>query len=71
MPNRPYFTLAIREDGRWSPQFGDYERAVVAQEIRDCYAHVRKPDRKIVKSDPDCDAINAALAALNNGERAR
>ena len=67
MPNRPYFTLAIREDGRWAPQFGDYERAVVAQEIRDAYAHVRKQDCKIVKSDPDCDAINAALAALNNG----
>ena len=68
MPNRPYFTLAIREEGRWSPQFGAYERAIVAQESRDAYAHVRKLDRKIVKSDPDCDAIDAAIAALNRND---
>ena len=65
MPNRAYFTLAIRESGRWTPQFGDHERAVVAQESRDSYAHVRQLDRKIVESAPDCDAIDAALAALN------
>jgi hypothetical protein len=68
---RPYYTLAIREQGRWAPQFGDYSRATVEQEARDSYAHdhagkrIRALDRKIVKSDPDCDAIDAAMAALN------
>jgi hypothetical protein len=62
---RPYFTLAIRESGRWTPQFGAYERAVVAQESRDSYAHVRKLDRKIIRTDPDCDAIDAGIAQLN------
>jgi hypothetical protein len=65
MPNRPYFTLAIREDGRWSPQFGDYERAVVTQEARDAYAHHHPRDRKIIATLPDCDSIDAGIAALN------
>lgn len=65
---RPYYTLAIRQEGRWSPQFGDYSRAVVAQEARDAYASgapIHAHDRKIVKSAPDCDAIDEAVASLN------
>ena len=27
---KPYWQLFVREDGKWAPQFGDYERAVVA-----------------------------------------
>jgi hypothetical protein len=74
MPNRAYFTLAIRESGRWTPQFGDYDRSVVKQEERDSYRFdchgkaIRASDRKIIKSDPDCDAIDAAIAALNRSD---
>jgi hypothetical protein len=35
--SRPYYTLAIYEDKCWSPQFGDYERAVVVQERSDSW----------------------------------
>lgn len=33
-----YYTLAVFEDGHWVPEFGDYSRAVVDQELRDVYA---------------------------------
>lgn len=66
LKSRPYYTLAIREHGRWAPQFGDYERSVVAQEARDGYSQRRASDRKIVASLPDCDAIDAAIATLNH-----
>ena len=68
---RPYYTLAIREQGRWTPQFGAYERADVAQEEQDSYRFdvhgkpIRKLDRKIIKTEPDCDSIDAGIAALN------
>jgi hypothetical protein len=71
---RPYYTLAIREQGRWTPQFGDYDRAIVAQEEQDSYRFdpagqpIRKLDRKIIKTDPDCDAIDAGIAALNRSD---
>ena len=35
--NRPYYTLATRTDGVWSPQFGDYDREVVVAERSDTY----------------------------------
>jgi hypothetical protein len=65
---RPYYTLAIREQGRWAPQFGDYERAVVTQEARDSYAHHHPRDRKIIATPPDCDSIDAGVAALNRSD---
>jgi hypothetical protein len=68
--NTPYFTLAVREDGRWSPQFGDYDRAVVEQEIADmldsaAWPGLKRRDTKIVRSDASRASVNAALAALN------
>jgi hypothetical protein len=70
----PYYTLAICESGRWAPQFGDYDRAVVKQEAQ-AYRRtsdgkpIRACQRMILKSDPDNDAIDAAVAALNTGAR--
>jgi hypothetical protein len=69
--NRRYYTLAIRAEGRWTPQFGAYQRATVEQEARDAYTHdpdgrrIKASDRKIVASEPDNDAINRAIDALN------
>jgi hypothetical protein len=68
---RPYYTLAVRQEGRWAPQFGDYQRERVEQEARDAYRvdhhgkAIKANDRKIVRTDPDCDAIDAAIRALN------
>lgn len=63
---RDYFTLVVREDGRWGQQFGDYDREVVAQEIEDSYGDVRKADRKIIRTKPGQADVNAKVAALNS-----
>lgn len=34
---RKYYTLVVWDGDGWQPQFGDYSRAVVKQERKDCY----------------------------------
>jgi hypothetical protein len=66
---RKYFTLVERnEDGKWYPQFGDWKREVVAQEIIDRRAGFEAPrakDLKIIASGPRQVEINAAIAKFN------
>jgi hypothetical protein len=66
-PMKNYYTLAVRDAGLWSPQFGDYHRSVVveertymvdSEECTDC-------DCKIVRSGDAQADIDAAIAALN------
>lgn len=69
---RKYYTLAIRENGKWHPMFGAYSRADVESErvsYRDYGFKAR--DTKILTTDDiqsaidDGVAIHAALAKLN------
>lgn len=65
---RRYHTLAVREDGRWAPQFGDYDRETVEAE-RDDYRHgsqgIKARDLRIVTTGPTQADIDAAIAKLN------
>jgi hypothetical protein len=62
---KTYFTLAVREDGRWAPQFGDYSRSVVAEELDDYLSRdVRRGDLKVVRSGDTQASIDAAIAEL-------
>lgn len=66
---RTYYTLAQRIDGKWTPQFGDYDRETVAAEIAD-YADngtAKRKDMRIVASGDKQADIVAKLAALNGG----
>jgi hypothetical protein len=68
--NRTYYTLATRTDGKWSPQFGDYSRKVVAQEADDTYWNrnggaFRSKDMKIIATIDRQFDINAAISHLN------
>jgi hypothetical protein len=68
MTARKYYLLLQRIDGRWTVQFGDYDRAVVAQEgqdMRDDFEAVRKKDLTIICTGPKQADIDAAVAALN------
>lgn len=67
--NRKYWTLACRDPdtGRWSPQFGDYDKNVVVQE-RDDYkdAGTYKPKDMVVVSHNDTPgALNIEIERLN------
>lgn len=63
---RTYFTLAVREDGQWSPQFGDYDNGVVCEEAHEYQqCGTLKRDIKVIESADDQPSINAAIAALN------
>jgi hypothetical protein len=68
--SRRYWTLAIREDGVWAPQFGDYMRSVVADEAKDAYRHVKGSDKAIFASAPTQRAINEKVAEMNAKEPA-
>jgi hypothetical protein len=61
-----YYTLAVREDGVWGAQFGDYDRDVVVDEkldYRDRGYSVR--DLKIVRTGDAQTDIDARIAAMN------
>lgn len=65
---RRYYTLVQRIDGRWFPQFGAYDRAVVAEErqgMLDAHDAPRAKDLKIIRTGPKQADINAAIAKLN------
>lgn len=61
-----YYTLAVREDGQWTAQFGDYDRETVQAELDDYVDHdYRKRDLRIVQSNDDQASIMNAVARLN------
>lgn len=65
---KKYYTLVQLEAGKWSPQFGDYSKAVVTQERRDMHESFPCPklkDLRVISSADDQTSINAAVAALN------
>jgi hypothetical protein len=65
--NRRYWTLAIRHDGRFVPEFGSLVRGEVIAKMSERRRNgVRRSDLKIVPSDPDRDAIERAVAGLND-----
>ena len=66
---KKYYTLAVLpncEGRRWSPQFGDYDRGVVAQEMRDTRDDWPKGSKMIIISTDETQAaINAKIDGLN------
>ena len=67
---RRYYMLYTRDDGVWSPQFGDYSRKVVEGEREDYRDHdCKAKDLKVVRLDSDLQAdIDAMTIKLNSGE---
>ena len=68
MPKK-YYTLAVLpncEGRRWSQQFGDYDRAVVAQELRDTRDDWPKGSKfLIISTDDGQAAIDTKINELN------
>lgn len=70
-PAQRYFSLLERnENGRWQIAFGDYDREVVVDEMRDLRDkephRSRSPSRyQIMESGPTQDEIDAELVRVN------
>ena len=71
-----YYTLAEKRDGRWTQQFGDYDKEVVVEELEDYRmcddasdAPIGRVGFRIVTTPTDDQpAIENALARLNGDE---
>jgi ACT domain-containing protein len=67
--SKRYFTLAELIDGQWRAQFGDYDRAVVQDELQDMRDNDSKARLRIVSSGDKQADIEQALAKLNEAYR--
>lgn len=63
--SKRYHTVCVREDGRWTPEFGSYTRSEVNFEAEELRSHHRRADIRIVTSGDQQADINAAVAHLN------
>jgi len=69
-----YYTLVVRIDGKWSPQFGDYDLEVVEDEKMEwddvaydvSFFGVNPPDVKIITTSECQTHIDAEVMKLNS-----
>ncbi len=59
-----YYTLCVKRDGRWEPDFGDYDKDCVRDESS--LLVDRGEGVKVVSSEDDQESINQAIDKLNN-----
>lgn len=69
--SKPYYTLCILEDDRWSPQFGDRDLAVVTQEREDSYSDVPRKRTRIITTSLHQRDVDDAVTRLNREHTAR
>jgi hypothetical protein len=60
-----YYTLLTRDNGVWSPQFGDYVLSVVSQERHDSYKDYATNDIAIITTGDTQEEINAYIKSMN------
>jgi hypothetical protein len=62
---KTYYSIAVQFDqgDTFSLQFGDYDKAVVQQELWDTYSGCHKT--RLIRSGDTTEEINAAVAKLN------
>lgn len=67
MAREVYFTLVVKAPSeKWSPQFGDWDKDVVKQELADIKGDWPKGTKfQIIRTAPSQDWINLAVKELN------
>ncbi len=63
--NTTYYTLLIREDNTWTPEFGDYDLKMVDEEMDINSDWYKRKDLKIIATLDDQRSINAKVEELN------
>ena len=62
-----FWTLLIRREGRFLPEFGSFVRGEAIAKMSELRLKgVRRSDLKIIASDPDLAAITKDVEALND-----
>jgi hypothetical protein len=62
-----FWTLLIRREGRFLPEFGSFVRGEAIAKMSELRLRgVRRSDLKIIASDPDLAAIEKDVEALND-----
>jgi hypothetical protein len=62
-----FWTLLIRHEGRFLPEFGSFVRGEAIAKMSELRLKgVRRSDLKIIASDPDLAAITKDVEALND-----
>jgi hypothetical protein len=62
-----FWTLLIRREGRFLPEFGSFVRGEAIAKMSELRLKgVRRSDLKIIASDPDLAAIEKDVEALND-----
>ena len=62
-----FWTLLIRRQGRFLPEFGSFERGDVIVKMSELRSKgIPRSDLKIIASDPDLAAITKDVEALND-----
>lgn len=65
---KSYHSLLVKENGKWSVQFGDYSKQVVIDEQQDMKESYGKAYvSKIITTNPDQASIDEAVQSLNKG----
>lgn len=64
---KPYYTLVIRAEGRWAPQFGSYTYGDCLSEREDYQDHGHKfKDMKIITTASEQTSIDQRVKELNS-----
>ena len=67
-PKNRFWTVLIRREGRFLPDFGSFVRGEAIAKMSELRLKgVRRSDLKIIASDPDLAAIKKDVEALNDG----
>ena len=62
-----FWTLLVRREGRFLPEFGSFVRGEAIAKMSELRLKgVRRVDLKIIASDPDLAAISKDIEALND-----
>ena len=63
--SKNYYTLVVRENDQWSPQFGDFNKEVVNDEMDDSYGEYKKKDLRVICTSESQEQIDTEVRNLN------
>ena len=68
MPKKPYFVVALFEDGRWIDVLGYYDQAIAKQRADDqrYSRNLRRKEVRVIRCCDDQHSIDCAIRLMND-----